>query len=113
LTKRKKADPGLDARNEAVRKRLASKFSKESAEGELPPASWENVSPTALHSLITEVSLMRGAVLAGIDRLGVGLTLSVFVDGEKVVNRWYRGDPEGVESLNFDLEDIVQVIREE
>lgn len=67
-------------------------------------ASWGVVDGHLLYTLICMVTARKGAVLAGVDRQGYGYTLAVFIGGEKVLNKWYRPEAEGIEILHTDIE---------
>lgn len=103
--KRKGFEDGTDVPAHAARKVLAKWGGKERESGKLL-ADWGLVDPSLISGLLSAAGRFKGACLLGVDRQGVGYTVSVFIGGEKVVNQWYRGDPEGVERLHFDIEDM-------
>lgn len=66
--------------------------------------TWADVDPHLLFALITAVGNVRGAVMTGVDKQGVGLTLSVWLGGERVLNKWYNPAKGGLEALHTDIE---------
>lgn len=105
-TKSKGTGPGIDSLR-AHADRLAGKWAVDKATSATLQADWGEVSPALLHTLTCEVGRRKGAVLAGVDRMGAGFTVSVFLSGKKVLNQWYRGDAEGLDKLHVELEDFL------
>jgi len=92
--------------NEAAKAGLKSRWGSGSGRSQVLNADWDAVSPVVVHSLVSAVAKLNGACTLGVDKLGTGYTVAVWMGGEKVLNQWFRGDAEGVEALHQMLEDF-------
>lgn len=67
-------------------------------------ANWADVDGHLMYTLAVVIGNRRGAVMYGVDRQGVGLTVCVWLGGEKVLNKWYNPAKGGIETLHSDIE---------
>lgn len=68
---------------------------------------WAKVDGNNLWLLITLVGRHRGACMCGVDRQGVGGTLSVWLGGERVLNKWYSPKDVGYSDFNLAVSEFI------
>lgn len=86
---------------------LAGKWGGSPTAAPVGNASWSDVDPHLVFTLVHVVTQRRGAVMLGVDRQGVGLTLCVWLGGEKVLNKWYNPLKGGIEDLHGHIEEFL------
>ena len=92
--------------NQRASKALKSRWGDGGPKGTPLRADWNSVDPVVVHSLICAVGALGGACTIGVDKNGAGFTITVWSGGEKLLNRWYRGDQDGVNSLHVEIEEF-------
>lgn len=92
--------------NEVAKAQLKARWGEGAERKAQLRADWHEVDPIVVHSLVSGIGLLGGAVTLGVDKQGAGYTVAAWLGGEKVLNRWYRGDPEGVQALELELQDF-------
>lgn len=88
-------------------RKLAEKWATDGGSSDSVQSSWSDVDGHLLFSLITLVGNHKGAVMTGVDRQGIGLTLAVWLGGEKVLNKWYNPQKGGLDVLHSDIEEFL------
>jgi hypothetical protein len=109
VARRSKVDSDGNSSQEI--KSLADKWGGSPSTSSGAQWAWGNVDGNLMYSLAEAVGSRRGAVMYGVDRQGVGGTLSVWLSGEKVVNKWYRPDLGGYGQINEDIEVLLADIQ--
>lgn len=104
---RKSAAASGSEKNVAGVKALAGKWGGSKEGSVVGNASWMDVDGSLLLTLIVSVGSRRGAVMCGVDRQGAGLTLAVWLAGEKVLNKWYNVEKFGSDPIHTDMEEFL------
>src|SRR5690349_12260088 len=92
-------------------KELKGRWGEGAAGKETIKADWASIDPVLLHSLISQVGYLGGAVTLGVDKSGAGFTVAVWVGGEKVYNQWFSGSQEGIDNLHVQVEMFTEDVR--
>lgn len=104
---RKSSTSGESKETVSAVKALAGKWGGDKSGSVVGNASWGEIDGHLLFSLISAVGSARGAVMCGVDRQGVGLTLCVWLAGEKVLNKWYNVEKIGAEAMHQEIEEFL------
>jgi hypothetical protein len=92
--------------NQRAAKALKARWGEGGPKGTPLRADWNSVDPVVVHSLICAVGALGGACTIGVDKNGAGFTITVWCGGEKLLNRWFRGDQDGINALHVEVEDF-------
>lgn len=104
---RSSASNGAKQESKGAVKALAGKWGGEKSGTVVGNASWSDIDGHLLFTFITTIGNMRGAVMCGVDKQGVGLTLCVWLAGEKVLNKWYNVEKFGADTIHTDMEEFL------
>lgn len=112
MPRAKNRQDSLDRAIAEKSKEWMSKYGPDARKPQTVQADWREVDMRIIATLLPLVADVRGAVMLGLDRNGVGYTVGIWIAGQKVFNRWYRGDAEGRESLYAELDDFCAGLEE-
>lgn len=68
------------------------------------------VDAALLQELVWAVALLKGAVMLGVDKTGFGYTVTAWVEGNKVLSRYYRPEEDAIEVLHSELQEFIEDI---